>query len=69
MSASTRFEHKPIGFGGFIVFLLLTAQYLALALAIVVMIKGTSVLDPVAPVAQDLMAWFAKLIGTTPAAP
>ncbi len=69
MSASAKFEHKPVGLGGFFVLLLLTAQYLALALAILVMIKGVSVLDPVAPIGQDVMAWIAKISGTTPAGP
>lgn len=68
MNVDVKFQQKPMGLGTVIGILILTAQYLGLALLILVMIKGSSVLNPVAPIGQDLMALIAKMISAaTPA--
>lgn len=66
MSATAKFQQKPMGFGAILGFLILTAQYLGVALVILVLIKGTGVLDPIMILGQDLMAWMAKIISTAP---
>lgn len=61
MNVDVKFQQKPMGLGTLIGILILMAQYVGLALAILVMLKGTSVLDPIVPIGQDFMAWIAKM--------
>ncbi len=61
MNVDTKFHVKPFGLGSLIGVLILLVQYLAVVLTILVMVKGTSVLDPIMPLGQAVMEWIAQL--------
>ena len=68
MNVGTKFETRPMGPSTLIGILILTAAYLGLVVAMLVVIKGTSVLDPIAPLGQTVMAWIGNITCATPPA-